>query len=38
MVDKAGVGGKNEYVRNDLVMKQTKQYNGLCVTQHGSML
>ena len=23
MVDKAGVGGKNELVRNDLVMKQT---------------
>ena len=23
MIDKADVGGKNEWVRNDLVMKQT---------------
>ena len=25
MVDKAGVGGKNELVKNDLVIKQTNK-------------
>ena len=30
MVDKAGIGEKNELVRNDLVMKQTKNILKKC--------